>query len=50
MERIRIRENNRGEYIGVVTFKKDFLETFKNNMEKMIKEKKIFYVVGKYFI
>lgn len=33
-------ERTTGEYIGVVTFKKDFLETFKNNMEKMIKEKK----------
>lgn len=33
-------ERTTGEYIGVVTFKKNFLEIFKNNMQKMIREKK----------
>ncbi|EGQ80046.1 hypothetical protein HMPREF9094_0930 [Fusobacterium animalis ATCC 51191] len=43
-------ERTTGEYIGVVTFNKSFVETFKTNMCKMIREKKIFYVVGKYFV
>ena len=33
-------ERTTGEYIGVVTFNKSFVETFKTNMCKMIKEKK----------
>ena len=33
-------EKTTGEYIGVVTFNKDFLKTFKTNMDKMIREKK----------
>ena len=33
-------EKTTGEYIGVVTFNKSFVETFKTNMCKMIKEKK----------
>ena len=33
-------EKTTGEYIGVVTFNKNFVETFKTNMCKMIREKK----------
>ena len=33
-------ERTTGEYIGVVTFNKSFVETFKTNMCKMIREKK----------
>lgn len=32
-------ERTTGEYIGVVTFNKSFVETFKTNMCKMIREK-----------